>query len=172
MSSPLGAIASDIAMQLENGVITVEEANDLMREALLASQTGHMTLNTMDVDIGTIEEKMVALARLMDATHGIALASSMAEAGELEGAVGAEETSENTEEKAKEGETATDPIEDILKDAIPGRDTKGKTRQYDKKGNFEDTSKDFDSLNPTDVKNINSLNSKVRTGKLPDGTRG
>jgi len=78
MSSPLGAIASDIAMQLENGMITVEEANALMREAISASQTGHMTLNAMDVDIGTIEEKMAALARLMDATHGIALASSMA----------------------------------------------------------------------------------------------
>jgi len=49
-----------------------------MREAISASQTGHMTLNAMDVDIGTIEERMAALARLMDATHGVALATSMA----------------------------------------------------------------------------------------------
>ncbi|MCL2610383.1 MAG: hypothetical protein FWE02_01765 [Defluviitaleaceae bacterium] len=114
MSSPLGAIASDIAMQLENGVITAEEANALMREALSASQTGHMTLNTMDVDIGTIEEKMAALDRLMDATHGIALASSMAEVGALEGDVGAEETSENTEEKAKEGKVTGEWIGDDI----------------------------------------------------------
>ena len=60
-------------------------------------------------------------------------------------------------------------VEDILKDTTPGRETKGKAKQYIKKGNYEDAVKDFESLRPTDVKDIPGKEGK--TGILPDGRK-
>jgi len=61
-------------------------------------------------------------------------------------------------------------IDDILSDATPGRKTKGKTKQFEKDGGFDQASKEFDSLDPTDVKEIDTKFGTGRTGTLSDGT--
>jgi hypothetical protein len=45
-------------------------------------------------------------------------------------------------------------VDDILESATPGRVTKGKTTLYEKLGDFGRASNEFDSLNPSNVKNI------------------
>ncbi len=66
-----------------------------------------------------------------------------------------------------EGESKS--VDDILEDATPGRVTKGKTDLYEKQGDYNQAVDEFDSLNPTDVKNINSAYGPGKTGKLEDG---
>lgn len=53
----------------------------------------------------------------------------------------------------------------VLEDATPGRETKGKTDQYEKTGGYDQAVEDFDSLGAKDVKDIPS----GKTGTLPDG---
>ncbi|HAQ41166.1 MAG TPA: hypothetical protein DCM73_10270, partial [Clostridiales bacterium] len=60
-------------------------------------------------------------------------------------------------------------VDDILDGATAGRVTKGKTNQYVKPGDFNSASKEFDSLNPSNVKNINTSYGQGKTGTLPDG---
>ncbi|MEB3104081.1 RHS repeat-associated core domain-containing protein, partial [Ferviditalea candida] len=61
-------------------------------------------------------------------------------------------------------------VDDILSDATLGRATKGKTTQYEKiGGNFEQANKEFDSLNPSNVKDIETKYGPGKTGTLPDG---
>lgn len=55
--------------------------------------------------------------------------------------------------------------EDLIKESEPGEKTKGKTKQFEKPGNYEDALKDFDKLKPNNVKNIPS----GKRGTLPDG---
>ncbi len=47
--------------------------------------------------------------------------------------------------------------------------TKGKTTLYEKPGDFSQASKEFDSLNPSNVKDINTSYGQGKTGTLPDG---
>jgi hypothetical protein len=56
-------------------------------------------------------------------------------------------------------------IEDVLSDAKPGEKTKGKSKQFEKPGGYDDALKDFEKMKPSDVKNT----SKGKVGKLPDG---
>ncbi len=60
-------------------------------------------------------------------------------------------------------------VDDILESATPGRVTKGKTTLYEKPGDFSQASKEFDSLNPSNVKDINTSYGQGKTGTLPDG---
>ena len=60
-------------------------------------------------------------------------------------------------------------VADILEGATLGRPTKGKTTQYQKTGGFEQASKEFDLLNPSNVKNINTTYGQGKTGILSDG---
>ena len=60
-------------------------------------------------------------------------------------------------------------VADILEEATLGRPTKGKTTQYQKPGGFEQASKEFDALNPSNVKNINTVYGQGKTGILSDG---
>jgi hypothetical protein len=66
-------------------------------------------------------------------------------------------------------EGAGKSVDDILSNASPGRVTKGKTTLYEKSGGFGQASKEFDSLNPSNVKEINTPNGTLKTGTLPDG---
>lgn len=50
--------------------------------------------------------------------------------------------------------------------ATPGRATSGRTSQWESSGGFDQANKDFDNLNPTDVKDYGN---GVRVGTLPDG---
>lgn len=53
-----------------------------------------------------------------------------------------------------------------IPDTTPGRKTKGRTKQFEKPGNFDTANDDFDDLNPTDVVD---LPGGGRRGTLPDG---
>lgn len=65
--------------------------------------------------------------------------------------------------------TVVKSVDDVLDGATAGRVTKGKTTQYVKSGDFSRASNEFDSLNPSNVKNINTPYGQGKTGTLPDG---
>ncbi len=58
-------------------------------------------------------------------------------------------------------------VEDILKDTIPGRETKGKAKQYIKIGGYPAAVKDFENLGPADIQKMKDKEGWV--GILPDG---
>ncbi len=60
-------------------------------------------------------------------------------------------------------------VHDILKKTRLGRVTKGKTTQHIDKGGMNQANKDFDSLNPSNVRTIQTKDGPGRTGTLPDG---
>jgi len=60
-------------------------------------------------------------------------------------------------------------VDDILDEATPGRATKGKTEQYVKSGDYDRAAEDFNSLNPSNVKDINTNYGQGKTGTLSDG---
>ncbi|MCL2336953.1 MAG: RHS repeat-associated core domain-containing protein, partial [Firmicutes bacterium] len=91
----------------------------------------------------------------------------------LRGAKAAKEVEETAEvlKGAKVAETAESTgktVDDILRDATPGRSTKGKTTQYIKTGGFNRANSEFDSLNPSNVKSIKTSYGEGRTGILSD----
>lgn len=73
-----------------------------------------------------------------------------------------------TKSKSKD---VQEKIDDILNDAEEGRETKGESEQYLKKGGFEQANKDYDKLNPNDSKEINTSYGPGRTGTLDDGSK-
>lgn len=60
-------------------------------------------------------------------------------------------------------------LKEIMRDAKRGEETKGKSKIFEKKGTYEDALKDFDKLEPSNVKEINGKIGKV--GDLPDGRK-
>ena len=72
-------------------------------------------------------------------------------------------------EEEQEDSSSSKTVDDIIEGAEPGRVTKGKTTQYEKPGSYEQTSEDFDALNPTNVKDINTKFGPGKTGTLSDG---
>jgi hypothetical protein len=60
------------------------------------------------------------------------------------------------------GAESTPPVPD----ATPGRETKGRTTQWEKPGDFDTANEDFDNYHPTDVRDRGD---GVRTGTLPSG---
>ena len=61
----------------------------------------------------------------------------------------------------------TSSVDDLIKNSKPGRGTKGRTKQFDRSGGLDQANKDFDSLNPSGVKDIPG----GRTGTLSDGSK-
>ena len=59
-------------------------------------------------------------------------------------------------------------ISNLIKGSKPGRATRGKTRQFDRQGGMNQANKDFDSLNPSNVRNIQNGG---RAGNLSDGSK-
>ena len=57
----------------------------------------------------------------------------------------------------------------MLKDTEPGGDTRGKTTQRDKSGDYEDAVDDFDKLPLLDVNDIDTKWGKGKTRKLNNG---
>ncbi len=72
-----------------------------------------------------------------------------------------EESTDESKPKDKKPKT----IEEIAREATPGRKTQGKTKQYEKPGGFEEALEDFESLGPTNIKDIPT----GKKGDLPDG---
>lgn len=64
---------------------------------------------------------------------------------------------------------ASATIDDILKEAMLGRVTKGKTTQYIKIGSYKNTSNDFDALNPLNIREIKTKYGIGKTGTIQDG---
>ncbi len=63
-------------------------------------------------------------------------------------------------------------VEDILQGAVPGRKTTGKIKQYVKPGNYEDALKDFNDLQPNDIRIIrNNEGKEGLLGTLSDGSK-
>jgi len=60
-------------------------------------------------------------------------------------------------------------MDKVLEGAKAGRETKGKTSQYEKEGGYNQAEKDFESLNPQNVKDIKTDYGTGRTGKLENG---
>ena len=71
--------------------------------------------------------------------------------------------------KGGSNSNSSQTLDDILENAKPGKSTKGKTTQYVKSGSYEQTSNDFDALNPTNIKEINTKFGPGKTGTLSDG---
>jgi len=70
---------------------------------------------------------------------------------------------------AKHVRLAKKTEKEVLDDATPGRETKGRAKQWEKSGGQEQADKDFDDLiEPGSEKPL--PNGKGRMGKLPDGT--
>ncbi len=61
-------------------------------------------------------------------------------------------------------------IDDILKDSKAGRETKGPSDQYLKKGGLDQANKDYDELAPNDSKEFNTAAGPGRRGTLDDGS--
>ncbi|MCF6249897.1 MAG: DUF6531 domain-containing protein [Methylococcaceae bacterium] len=60
-------------------------------------------------------------------------------------------------------------VDDLIKNSIPGRVTKGRTKQFDRSGGLDQANKDFDALGPQNVRNIDTPFGPGRAGTLPDG---
>lgn len=60
-------------------------------------------------------------------------------------------------------------LEEIMQDAKRGEETKGKSKIFEKKGNYEDALKDFEKLDPSNIKDMNGKMGKI--GDLPDGRK-
>ena len=73
----------------------------------------------------------------------------------------------------KEGEDKgeTNSIDDILDGATPGRDTKGKTKQWEKSGGYEKALEDYNRLKPAGSRDIETGYGTGYTGTLPDGSK-
>jgi len=61
----------------------------------------------------------------------------------------------------------TTTVEDLIGQATPGWNTKGRTRQHDLPGGFDEANNDFDGLNPNDIETIDTPYGEGRTGTLP-----
>lgn len=61
-------------------------------------------------------------------------------------------------------------IEDIIINATETTNGKGVARNFEKSGGFEQTLNDFESLNPTNVKDIQTQYGQGKVGTLSDGT--
>ena len=88
--------------------------------------------------------------------------------GVTEGAAkGAESAAEDAGKVVESGGKTIDDIIDGLPETTNG---KGVARNFESTGDFEQTIRDFDALNPIDVKEIQTKYGSGKVGKLSDGT--
>ena len=97
------------------------------------------------------------------------LAEDVGKAGKgLEGAAkGAESAAEDA---GKVVESGSKTIDDIIDGLLETTNGKGVARNFESTGDFEQTIRDFDALNPIDVKEIQTKYGPGKVGKLSDGT--
>ena len=97
------------------------------------------------------------------------VAEDVGKAGKgLEGAAkGAESAAEDAGKVVESGSKTIDDIIDGLPETTNG---KGVARNFESTGDFEQTIRDFDALNPIDVKEIQTKYGSGKVGKLSDGT--
>jgi hypothetical protein len=71
-------------------------------------------------------------------------------------------------ENASDDSNASNGNSCPVSDTTPGRKTKGRTKQFEKPGDFDTANSDFDDLNPSNVK---LLPNGGRVGALPNGDK-
>ena len=71
---------------------------------------------------------------------------------------------------AYQGSTGSS-VDDLLKGLDETTNGKGVARNFESSGGYEQTLKDFDSLNPTNVKEIQTKYGPGKVGELSDGTK-
>ena len=78
---------------------------------------------------------------------------------------------ENTDKKEEPKTEAKeeDPLGEVLEGAKKSRKTKGKTKQWEKEGGYEEALEDFEKLKPKNVKNIEIKHGPGKCGKLSNG---
>ena len=121
-----------------------------------------------------IEAEVNKLAKAPKGIDGVTeeagnLAEDVGKAGKgLEGAAkGAESAAEDAGKVVESGSKTIDDIIDGLPETTNG---KGVARNFESTGDFEQTIRDFDALNPIDVKEIQTKYGSGKVGKLSDGT--
>ena len=63
-------------------------------------------------------------------------------------------------------------LKEVFEGATAGRKTKGKTKLFEKDGGFDQANTDFDNLEVSDIKEIETSSGELgKTGRLEDGTR-
>ena len=69
------------------------------------------------------------------------------------------------------GKNANNSVDKILEKAVPRDKTKGRAKQYNKTGGYDQAEKDFNSLDLEEgsVKDRTGERGKIKTGKLRDG---
>ena len=68
-------------------------------------------------------------------------------------------------------EKVDDDLGQILEGAEPGRTTKGRTKQWEKSGGFEQAEEDYRNMNPQDSREIETRYGTGYTGVLEDGSK-
>ena len=97
------------------------------------------------------------------------LAEDVGKAGKgLEGAAKGAESAAEDAGKVVESDSKT--IDDIIDGLPETTNGKGVARNFESTGDFEQTIRDFDALNPIDVKEIQTKYGSGKVGKLSDGT--
>ena len=98
------------------------------------------------------------------------LAEDVGKAGKgLEGAAkGAESAAEDAGKVVESGKTTVD---DLLKGLDETTNGKGVARNFESTGGYDQTLKDFDALNPSNVKDIQTKYGPGKVGTLSDGTK-
>ena len=74
------------------------------------------------------------------------------------------------EDVGKVVESGSKTIDDIIDGLPETTNGKGVARNFESTGDFEQTIRDFDALNPIDVKEIQTKYGSGKVGKLSDGT--
>ena len=73
-------------------------------------------------------------------------------------------------QQALTGGESSKTIDDIIDGLPETTNGKGVARNFESTGDFEQTIRDFDALNPIDVKEIQTKYGPGKVGKLSDGT--
>lgn len=75
------------------------------------------------------------------------------------------------EKGKKDSEGGTKSVDDIINGLNETTNGKGVARNFESSGGYEQTLKDFEGLNPTDVKDIQTQYGTGKVGTLSDGTK-
>ena len=138
-----------------------------MVAGMVASGVTAKGLNGIEAEANKLAKAPKGLDGVIEGTGNVA--EDVGKAGKgLEGAAkGAESAAEDAGKVVESGSKTIDDIIDGLPETTNG---KGVARNFESTGDFEQTIRDFDALNPIDVKEIQTKYGSGKVGKLSDGT--
>ena len=138
-----------------------------MVAGMVASGVTAKGLNGIEAEANKLAKAPKGLDGVTEGTGNVA--EDVGKAGKgLEGAAkGAESAAEDAGKVVESGSKTIDDIMDGLPETTNG---KGVARNFESTGDFEQTIRDFDALNPIDVKEIQTKYGPGKVGKLSDGT--